>query len=345
MNLLAVERDCLPSADNRSLDGARSSVPGVISNSIPPGVPGCRFCGPAVVWRRWTAVAVTIVFSGSVFWVLSASRFKDSFDLVQVLGAGLFLLLFSMGSFNLFLYVAGAMHRGHGLPNQAAGAACLPVGVLRPPAKIGARCASVIPFSPFAQFPPVEPPKIRARIAIVMPIYHEETTRVAAGIRQTWASCRAVALDQHCDWYLLSDSTDAHICRQEERIVQDWRIGQERRPLASPQIPFAAFCFSFCRFLLSFWMAMRFIETPLQGAFLLELEKRGDERGFFARFFCQLEFQSHGLNPQIVQINNSFSRAPGTLRGLHYQLAPKAEEKIVRCLQGPIFLPGQQLVR
>ena len=82
---------------------------------------------------------------------------------------------------------------------------------------------------------------------------------------------------------------------------------------------------------------MIFNETPLKGAFIIELEKRGDDRGFFARFFCEREYRAHGLNPGIVQINNSFSRSKGTLRGLHYQLAPKAEDKIFRCLRGAIF--------
>jgi dTDP-4-dehydrorhamnose 3,5-epimerase len=82
---------------------------------------------------------------------------------------------------------------------------------------------------------------------------------------------------------------------------------------------------------------MKFTETPLAGAFVIELEKRGDERGWFARAFCTKEFQAHGLNHQIVQANNSFSAVPGTLRGMHYQLAPKAEDKIFRCIRGAIF--------
>jgi len=82
---------------------------------------------------------------------------------------------------------------------------------------------------------------------------------------------------------------------------------------------------------------MKFTETPLRGAFVIELEKRGDERGFFARSFCEREFQQHGLNSHIVQINNSFSRYRGTLRGLHYQLAPKAEDKVIRCIRGALF--------
>jgi len=82
---------------------------------------------------------------------------------------------------------------------------------------------------------------------------------------------------------------------------------------------------------------MKFTETPLPGAFVINLEKRGDDRGFFARFFCEREFQARGLNSRIVQINNSFSRSRGTLRGLHYQLAPRAEDKIFRCLRGAIF--------
>ena len=82
---------------------------------------------------------------------------------------------------------------------------------------------------------------------------------------------------------------------------------------------------------------MKFIETPLKGAYLIELEKRGDERGFFARAFCKNEFTALGLNNEIVQINNSLSRDKGTLRGMHYQLAPKAEDKIVRCIKGSLF--------
>jgi dTDP-4-dehydrorhamnose 3,5-epimerase len=82
---------------------------------------------------------------------------------------------------------------------------------------------------------------------------------------------------------------------------------------------------------------MRFIETPLKGAYLIELEKRGDERGFFARCFCVDEFRALGLDERIAQINNSFSAEKGTLRGMHYQLPPQAETKIVRCVRGRLF--------
>ena len=82
---------------------------------------------------------------------------------------------------------------------------------------------------------------------------------------------------------------------------------------------------------------MKFIETPLPGAYVIELEKRGDDRGWFARFFCEREYQQRGLNHQIVQANTSASKYAGTLRGMHYQLAPKAEDKIVRCLRGALF--------
>jgi len=82
---------------------------------------------------------------------------------------------------------------------------------------------------------------------------------------------------------------------------------------------------------------MNFIETPLKGACVIELEKRGDDRGFFARFYCEREYRQHGLNPRIVQINNAFSRHCGTLRGMHYQIPPRAEDKIFRCLRGAIF--------
>lgn len=82
---------------------------------------------------------------------------------------------------------------------------------------------------------------------------------------------------------------------------------------------------------------MIFNETPLKGAYTIELEKKGDDRGFFARFFCVDEFRKHDLDSGIVQINNSLSKDRGTLRGIHYQLDPKAETKIVRCIQGALF--------
>ena len=82
---------------------------------------------------------------------------------------------------------------------------------------------------------------------------------------------------------------------------------------------------------------MKFTETPLPGAFVINLEKRGDDRGFFARFFCEREYQQHGLNHRIVQINTSLSKDRGTLRGMHYQLAPKSEDKVVRCIRGALL--------
>jgi dTDP-4-dehydrorhamnose 3,5-epimerase len=80
-----------------------------------------------------------------------------------------------------------------------------------------------------------------------------------------------------------------------------------------------------------------FTETKLQGVFVVELEKREDERGFFARSWCQKEFEQHNLNPQTVQCNISFNKIKGTLRGMHYQVAPFAEAKLVRCTRGAIY--------
>jgi dTDP-4-dehydrorhamnose 3,5-epimerase len=80
-----------------------------------------------------------------------------------------------------------------------------------------------------------------------------------------------------------------------------------------------------------------FIETTLQGAFIIELDKLEDERGFFARTWCQREFAAHGLNPHLVQCNISFNRQRGTLRGMHYQAAPHEEAKLVRCTRGGIY--------
>jgi dTDP-4-dehydrorhamnose 3,5-epimerase len=82
---------------------------------------------------------------------------------------------------------------------------------------------------------------------------------------------------------------------------------------------------------------MKFIETPLKGAYLIELEKRGDNRGFFARFFCENEFSQQGLVNRFVQINNSLTAKKGTLRGMHYQLQPDAEVKVVRCIKGALY--------
>jgi len=82
---------------------------------------------------------------------------------------------------------------------------------------------------------------------------------------------------------------------------------------------------------------MKFYPTPLKDAYLIELERRADDRGFFARMFCQNEFAEAGLSPQFVQINNAFSTKKGTLRGLHYQLPPSAEIKLVRCVRGALF--------
>jgi dTDP-4-dehydrorhamnose 3,5-epimerase len=82
---------------------------------------------------------------------------------------------------------------------------------------------------------------------------------------------------------------------------------------------------------------MIFHKTPVQDARVIELEKRGDDRGFFARFFCEQEFAKDGLETRFVQANNSLSAKKGTLRGLHYQLVPAAEVKVVRCVRGALW--------
>lgn len=81
---------------------------------------------------------------------------------------------------------------------------------------------------------------------------------------------------------------------------------------------------------------MRFVPTPIAGVAVLELEERRDERGFFARSFCQDEFTAHGLQPDVLQCNLSYNVQAGTLRGMHYQLAPATEAKLVRCISGAI---------
>ena len=82
---------------------------------------------------------------------------------------------------------------------------------------------------------------------------------------------------------------------------------------------------------------MIFTETKLKGAFVVDIEKQKDVRGFFARTLCQSEFQECGLNTRIVQCNISFNRKRGTLRGMHYQVKPHEEAKLVSCINGAIF--------
>jgi dTDP-4-dehydrorhamnose 3,5-epimerase len=84
-------------------------------------------------------------------------------------------------------------------------------------------------------------------------------------------------------------------------------------------------------------LSMKFIESELKGAFIIEPEFLEDERGFFARTFCKKEFEKHGLNPSFVQCSISFNRKKGTLRGMHYQISPFEEIKIVRCTMGVIY--------
>lgn len=82
---------------------------------------------------------------------------------------------------------------------------------------------------------------------------------------------------------------------------------------------------------------MKFIESDLAGAFVIEPERLEDERGFFARVWCKDEFLRQGLNPCIAQCNISFNKKCGTLRGMHYQRAPHQEDKLVRCTMGEIY--------
>ena len=82
---------------------------------------------------------------------------------------------------------------------------------------------------------------------------------------------------------------------------------------------------------------MLFKETKVKGAFVIELEKREDERGFFARTWCKNEFEAHNLNPHFVQANMSSNPRRGTLRGMHYQVSPYEETKLFRCTKGAIY--------
>jgi dTDP-4-dehydrorhamnose 3,5-epimerase len=82
---------------------------------------------------------------------------------------------------------------------------------------------------------------------------------------------------------------------------------------------------------------MLFHKTKLPGVFEIHIDSKADERGFFARTWCQKEFESQGLNGRLVQCNLSFNKRRGTLRGMHYQAAPYAEAKLVRCSKGAIY--------
>jgi len=82
---------------------------------------------------------------------------------------------------------------------------------------------------------------------------------------------------------------------------------------------------------------MIFNKTPLKDAYIIELERIEDDRGFFARSWCVREFEEHGLNPNMVQCNVSFNKKKGTLRGMHYQAAPHGEAKLVRCTKGALY--------
>ena len=82
---------------------------------------------------------------------------------------------------------------------------------------------------------------------------------------------------------------------------------------------------------------MIFKETQLAGAFLIELERFEDQRGFFARAYDEKEFRDHGLTPRVVQCNVSYNEHEGTLRGMHYQATPHEEAKLIRCTRGAIY--------
>jgi dTDP-4-dehydrorhamnose 3,5-epimerase len=82
---------------------------------------------------------------------------------------------------------------------------------------------------------------------------------------------------------------------------------------------------------------LKFLPTPLAGAYVIQLNQINDERGFFARSFCQDEFRAHGLSSAIAQCNVSWNHKRGTLRGMHYQARPHEEAKVVRCTRGSIW--------
>jgi dTDP-4-dehydrorhamnose 3,5-epimerase len=82
---------------------------------------------------------------------------------------------------------------------------------------------------------------------------------------------------------------------------------------------------------------MKFTETKLKGAYIIDIKPFVDERGFFARAWCQNEFEEHGLTTRVAQANISFNHKKGTLRGMHYQVPPYGEVKVIRCTRGALY--------
>ncbi|MBD3243637.1 MAG: dTDP-4-dehydrorhamnose 3,5-epimerase [Chitinivibrionales bacterium] len=82
---------------------------------------------------------------------------------------------------------------------------------------------------------------------------------------------------------------------------------------------------------------MIFKETRLRGAYIIDIDRREDDRGFFGRIWCRREFEQHGLNPALVQCSVSYNKRRATLRGMHYQAAPFQEAKLIRCTMGAIY--------
>ena len=82
---------------------------------------------------------------------------------------------------------------------------------------------------------------------------------------------------------------------------------------------------------------MKFTETELKGGYIIDIQKIEDDRGFFARGWCKNEFEEHGISSNLAQVNISYNKFKGTLRGLHYQASPYEEAKLVRCTKGEIF--------
>ncbi len=82
---------------------------------------------------------------------------------------------------------------------------------------------------------------------------------------------------------------------------------------------------------------MKFIKNTIKGSYVIELDKKNDQRGFFARFFCTNEFKKKKLTNKFIQINNSMTLMKGTIRGMHYQKKPFEEVKVIRCISGKIF--------
>ena len=165
-----------------------------------------------------------------------------------------------------------------------------------------------------------------AVVTVFDPIAHHETSKVF-GDRVAYADTLDEAVDGADAILVMTRWAEFEVLRRPARPGVA-AAGRRRRTPTAAEVRVRA---------LRSHRALRFIETPLQGAWIVDLEPREDDRGFFARAFDQQEFDDHGIASDVRQANISLSHAAGTVRGLHFQYPPAAESKFVRCIAGAVY--------